>query len=62
MRGMTDRIETFSDKLLGFTIPARNARGKAVRLDRAIDEILAAHDYPPAITRICWPKRLCWLR
>lgn len=52
MRGMTDQTETFSDKLLGFTIPARNARGKAVRLDRAIDEILAAHDYPPAITHL----------
>ncbi|RXZ64870.1 Hsp33 family molecular chaperone HslO [Pelagerythrobacter rhizovicinus] len=49
---MTDRTETFSDKLLGFTIPAHNARGKAVRLDRAIDEILAAHDYPPAITHL----------
>lgn len=52
MRGMTDQTETFSDKLLGFTIPARNARGKAVRLDRAIDEILAARDYPPAITHL----------
>lgn len=52
MRGMTDQTETFSDKLLGFTIPARNARGKAVRLDRTIDEILAAHDYPPAITHL----------
>lgn len=52
MRGMTDQTETFSDKLLGFTIPARNARGKAVRLDRAVDEILAAHDYPPAITHL----------
>jgi len=52
MRGMTDQTETFSDKLLGFTLPARNARGKAVRLDRAIDEILAAHDYPPAITHL----------
>lgn len=52
MRGMTDQTETFSDKLLGFTIPARNARGKAVRLDRAVDDILAAHDYPPAITHL----------
>lgn len=52
MRGMTDQTETFSDKLLGFTIPARNARGKAVRLDHALDEILAAHDYPPAITHL----------
>lgn len=49
---MTKQIETYSDKLLGFTIPGRDARGKAVRLDRAVDEILAAHDYPPAITHL----------
>lgn len=49
---MTEQAETYSDKLLGFTIPGRNARGKAVRLDRTIDEILAAHDYPPAITHL----------
>lgn len=52
MRGMTDQTETFSDALLGFTIPGRDVRGKAVRLDRAVDEILAAHDYPPAITHL----------
>lgn len=49
---MTEQAETYSDKLLGFTIPSRDARGKAVRLDRAVDEILAAHDYPPAITHL----------
>ncbi|WP_215231449.1 Hsp33 family molecular chaperone HslO, partial [Neisseria gonorrhoeae] len=52
MRGMTDQIETCSDALLGFTIPGRDVRGKAVRLDRAVDEILAAHEYPPAITHL----------
>ena len=52
MRAMTEQAETYADKLLGFTIPGRNARGKAVRLDRAVDEILAAHDYPPAITHL----------
>ena len=49
---MSEQAETYSDKLLGFTIPGRNARGKAVRLDRTVDEILAAHDYPPAITHL----------
>ncbi|MGB3739239.1 MAG: Hsp33 family molecular chaperone HslO [Pontixanthobacter sp.] len=44
--------ETFADQLLGFTIPARNARGRAVRLDSALDLILSAHDYPPAITHL----------
>lgn len=49
---MTQATETYTDKLLGFTIPGRDARGKAVRLDRTVDAILAAHDYPPAITHL----------
>lgn len=42
--------ETFSDQPLSFTIPARDVRGRLVRLDDALDEILAAHDYPAPIT------------
>lgn len=41
--------ETFSGAPLGFTIPARNARGRLVRMDRVVDEILAAHAYPAPI-------------
>ena len=37
------------DVSLGVTIPARDARGRAVRLGPAIDAILANHDYPPVI-------------
>lgn len=37
------------DRLLGFTLPDRHARGRAVRLGPVLDEILAAHAYPPAI-------------
>jgi len=44
--------ETFSDKLLGFTIPLRHARGRVVRLDDVVDTILSAHEYPPAITHL----------
>ncbi|WP_115367700.1 Hsp33 family molecular chaperone HslO [Alteripontixanthobacter maritimus] len=44
--------ETYADQLLGFTIPSRNVRGRTVRLDRTIDTILSAHDYPPAITHL----------
>ena len=44
--------ETFADKLLGFTLPARNARARIVRLDQAIDDVLSAHDYPPPITHL----------
>ncbi len=48
---MTDPISTLSDidRALGFTIPARNARGRVVRLGPAMREVLSAHNYPPAI-------------
>lgn len=37
------------DRALGFTIPARHARGRVVRLGPALDTILSAHAYPPQI-------------
>ncbi|MCM8729473.1 Hsp33 family molecular chaperone HslO [Hephaestia sp. GCM10023244] len=37
------------DRALGFTIPARQARGRLVRLGPVLDAVLAAHAYPPAI-------------
>ncbi|MDB5709495.1 MAG: molecular chaperone Hsp33 [Sphingomonas bacterium] len=37
------------DTALGFTIPARHARGRIVRLGPVLDTILAAHAYPRAI-------------
>ncbi len=49
---MTDTAEIRSDRPLTFTIPSRDVRGRAVRLDRVLDEILAAHAYPPAITHL----------
>lgn len=45
---MTDIALNF-DVALGVTIPARHARGRAVRLGPAIDTILAKHNYPPVI-------------
>ena len=44
--------ETYSGQLLGFTIPSRSARGRVVRLDKVLDEILSAHDYPAPITHL----------
>lgn len=44
--------ETYSGRLLAFTIPARSARGRLVRLDTALDTILAAHDYPAPIAHL----------
>lgn len=49
---MTDVHETYADRLLGFSIPSRHARGRAVRLDAVLNEILSAHAYPPAITHL----------
>ena len=49
MRMDDTRSDTFSDELLGFSIPSRDSRGRAVRLGPVLEEILAAHDYPPAL-------------
>ena len=40
------------DAALGFTIPGRHARGRLVRLGPALDTILSAHGYPPAIEHV----------
>jgi len=37
------------DRAIGFTIPARHARGRIVRLAPVLDTILAAHAYPAPI-------------
>lgn len=44
--------ETGYDRVMGFTLPARHARGRVVRLGPVLDRILAAHDYPPAIRHL----------
>lgn len=49
---MEIQTETFADKLLGFTLPTRNARARVVRLESVIDEVLSAHDYPPPVTHL----------
>lgn len=40
------------DHAIGFTIASRHARGRLVRLGPVLDEMLAAHAYPPAIERL----------
>lgn len=40
------------DRALGFAIPGRHARGRIVRVGPALDTILAAHAYPPAIEKL----------
>ncbi|MBA2935877.1 Hsp33 family molecular chaperone HslO [Sphingomonas sp. CGMCC 1.13654] len=48
---MTTEIATL-DTALGFTIASRHARGRVVRLGPALDAILAAHAYPPALAKV----------
>ncbi|SFR83939.1 Hsp33 family molecular chaperone HslO [Sphingomonas jatrophae] len=40
------------DSALGFLIPSLHVRGRAVRLSSVLDQILAHHDYPPALERV----------
>lgn len=40
------------DRALGFTIAARHARGRLVRLGPVLDAVLSAHAYPPVIEKL----------
>ena len=40
------------DRVVGFTIPDRHARGRVARLGPVLDEILSAHAYPPVIEKL----------
>lgn len=55
MQGMTEKTpspELYLDHTLSFSIPARNARGRAVRLGPVLERILSAHNYPPPIRQL----------
>jgi len=40
------------DAILPFEVASLDLRGRVVRLDGALDEILASHDYPPPIAKL----------
>ena len=44
--------ETGFDRILRFTLPGREARGRIVRLGPVLDEILSAHAYPTSIKHL----------
>lgn len=52
MNDTTASTETFSDTLMGFTLPGRSARGRVVRMEGVLEEVLSAHDYPAPITHL----------
>lgn len=45
-------LAPMADRSTGFTVAARNVRGHVVRLDTALNAVLAAHDYPPPLARL----------
>lgn len=40
------------DRVLGFTIASRHARGRMVRMGPVLEQVLAAHGYPPAVEKL----------
>ncbi|MGC1468401.1 MAG: Hsp33 family molecular chaperone HslO [Sphingorhabdus sp.] len=49
---MPGQSETLCDQPLRFSIPALNARGRMVRLDAVLNDVLSAHAYPPVVEKI----------
>lgn len=49
---MTEQTETGFDQVLQFTVPARDARGRVVRLGPVLDTVLSAHSYPAPIRKV----------
>ncbi|MGI4876026.1 MAG: Hsp33 family molecular chaperone HslO [Janthinobacterium lividum] len=47
-----DAVAPIADRVLGFSVGGRNVRGRVVRLDAALNAVLAAHAYPPAIATL----------
>jgi molecular chaperone Hsp33 len=48
---MADQSETFADQPLRFSIPEMHARGRLLRLDAVLNDILSAHAYPPQVEK-----------
>ncbi len=48
---MSTQSETFVDQPLRFSLPDRHARGRLLRLDSVLSDVLAAHSYPQIIER-----------
>jgi molecular chaperone Hsp33 len=46
------RDDTGFDRVLAFTLPARHARGRVVRLGPVLETVLSAHDYPRAVKHV----------
>lgn len=49
---LNEGVAPVADRILGFTVGERNVRGHVVRLDAALNAVLAAHDYPPPLATL----------
>lgn len=49
---LLDREDTGFDRVLAFTVPARHARGRVVRLGPVLETVLSAHDYPKVVKHV----------
>lgn len=45
-------VAPVGDRILGFSVAERNVRGRVVRLDAALNAVLAAHDYPAPLATL----------
>lgn len=45
-------VAPVADRVLGFSVGQRNVRGRVVRLDAALNAVLAAHDYPAPLATL----------
>ena len=51
-QALTETAAPAADRNLGFSVSARSVRGRVVRLDAALNAVLAAHAYPPVLARL----------
>ncbi|WP_198045891.1 Hsp33 family molecular chaperone HslO [Novosphingobium aquimarinum] len=49
---LIEQDETGFDRVLSFSVPDRDVRGRAVRLGPVLDHVLSAHDYPQPIRHV----------
>jgi molecular chaperone Hsp33 len=52
MTAPREGLAPVADRSIGFTVAARNVRGRIIRLDAALNAVLTAHAYPPPLARL----------
>jgi len=49
---MSEQSSILTEQVLHFTIASRDVRGRIVRLDNVLDEIVSTHNYPSSVANI----------